>query len=171
MAGLLRLVCANGMVVSDGTLTSIHIRHVGSRQRQLEQVLAGAYTVLEQAPRILEIPAKWSAIYLTYGEQWAFANTALGMRFGWEEDGETPKTTFQPSDILFSRRDQDDGNDLWRTFNRVQENAIQGGMFRRSGQRRAVSSRAVTAIDTDVNINRSLWRLASELADRKVVAS
>lgn len=45
----------------------------------------------------------------------AFAAEALALRFPKDRPG-----TVTPSDILKPRRPEDDGNDLWRTYNTVQ---------------------------------------------------
>lgn len=58
------------------------------------------------------------------------------------------------------RRPIDDGNDLWRVFNVVQENVMRGGITGRSAKGRASRSRAIRAIREDVRINNDLWQLA-----------
>jgi len=67
-----------------------------------------------------------SCLELTSGEQTALAESAHVVRFG-DADGkvDTPITPTQP---LQSRRRDDNGADLWRTFNRILENAIRGGL-------------------------------------------
>jgi len=75
--------------------------------------------------------------------------------------------------LLAPRRSEDNGNDLWRTFNRIQENALRGGMKARNatdemGRRgRRVSTREVKGIDQDVKLNRALWQLAERMAELK----
>ena len=63
------------------------------------------------------------------------------------------------------------GDDLWRVFNRVQENAIRGGLtaWGRDAQNRPrrVTSREVTGIDGDVRLNRALWTLTERMAELK----
>ena len=58
------------------------------------------------------------------------------------------------------RRPIDEGNDLWRVFNVVQENVMRGGIAGRSATGRASCSRAIRAIREDVRINNDLWQLA-----------
>jgi hypothetical protein len=63
----------------------------------------------------------------------------------------------------------------WRTFNRVQENVIRGGLtaWARDARNRPrrVTSREVTGIDGDVRLNRALWQLAERMAQIKEPAS
>jgi len=69
------------------------------------------------------------------------------------------------------RRRDDNGADLWRTFNRVQENAVRGGLSAwghdANGHRRRTTTREVKAIDQDVKLNRALWHLAERMAELK----
>lgn len=90
-------------------------------------------------------------------------------------------TTVAPRALLKARRDADEGSDLWTTFNRVQENAIRGGLddhrparFDQERQRqvpaRSLRTRPVKSIDGDVKLNKALWTLAEELAKAKAAA-
>ena len=73
--------------------------------------------------------------------------------------------------LLAPRWEDDAGDDLWRTFNRVQENAIRGGRtaWGRHAQTRPrrVTSREVTGIDGDMRLNRALWTLTERMAELK----
>ncbi|TYC80496.1 DUF945 domain-containing protein, partial [Stappia sp. BW2] len=85
-------------------------------------------------------------------------------------EGETT-THIQPSQLLNTRRTGDRENDLWTTFNVVQENAIRGGLEARfrdeHGRLRRSSSRAVKGIDQDVKLNKALWTLSEKMAELK----
>jgi hypothetical protein len=65
-------------------------------------------------------------------------------------------------------------DDLWTAFNRVQENAIRGGLQAWSrdahNRSRRIRSREVTGIDQDVKLNRALWLLGERMATLKGVA-
>jgi hypothetical protein len=81
------------------------------------------------------------------------ATTARNIRFG----ADSP---VDPLSLTVARRPADNGNNLWLTFNRIQENITQGGI-RFNGMRRM--SRAVTNIAHDVNYNTELWAAAENL--------
>lgn len=78
-------------------------------------------------------------------------------------------TEVTPQMLLNARRSEDEGSDLWRTFNRVQENATQGfrGRYNWELRRRQRGVRAIKNIDGDVKINRALWSLAEKMATLK----
>ena len=75
--------------------------------------------------------------------------------------------------VCIARRNADNGNDLWRTFNRVQENVIRGGLHgwgRDANNRtRRVTTREVRGIDQDVRLNRAMWMLTEKMAELKGV--
>ena len=170
MAGLFRLICLNGMVVADGTAGTVRVPHKGNI---VHQVIEGSYTVLEESRRALEAAGAWGGISLSRDEQHAMAESAHVLRFG-DADGETVDTAIRPDQLLVPRRHDDAGADLWRTFNRVQENAIRGGLTAwgrdASNQRRRVTTREVKGIDQDVRLNKALWVLGERMAQLKSAA-
>ena len=175
LAGLFKLLCLNGMAVDTDTISSVRVRHAGNHERQIQQVVDGAFNIIEHAPLALEAPKVWPTIKLTRDEQMVFADAARTVRFG-DKDGnvDTPITAEQ---LLYARREADrapgpnNESDLWRTFNVVQENTIKGGLHARiqndQGRWRNMSTREVKSIDGDLKLNRSLWKLASEMAKLK----
>jgi hypothetical protein len=67
------------------------------------------------------------------------------------------------SQILSPRRWQDESNDLWTTYQRIQENLIKGGLSGRNAKGGRSHTRAVRGIDGDVKLNRALWVMAEAL--------
>lgn len=65
--------------------------------------------------------------------------------------------------ILSPRRWQDESNDLWTTYQRIQENLIKGGLSGRSAKGGRTHTRAVRGIDGDVKLNRALWVMAEAM--------
>jgi len=96
-------------------------------------------------------------------------NPRTVVRFG-DAEGKVD-TPIAPAQLLQSRRRDDNGADLWRTFNRIQENAARGGLSAwghdANGHRRRTTTREVKAIDQDVKLNRALWHLAERMAELK----
>lgn len=166
MAGLFRLICLNGMVVSDKSFETVKVPHKGD---VTGLVIEGSYTVLEESRRALTAAATWGEVTLNRDEQVAMAEAAHVLRFG-DAEGET-QTPIRPDQLLATRRHEDGGADLWRTFNRIQENAIRGGLTAlgrdASGQRRRVTTKEVKGIDQDVRLNRALWLLSERMAALK----
>jgi hypothetical protein len=155
LAGMFRFVCCNGMVCGE-TAGDIRVRHNGN---VVGDVIDGAFRVLESFELAEEQREAMQALSVNPGEQTAFARAALALKYD-EADGATPVTESQ---ILMSRRVEDQRDDLWTTFNRVQENLMKGGLQGRNRAGRRMMTRAVTGIDQNVKLNRALWVLAEEM--------
>jgi hypothetical protein len=166
MAGLFRIRCLNSLVAQTSTLDSVKVRHSGDVRHK---VIDGTFRVMKEAEKALAAPADWSGLILDRDEKRVFAEAAHIARFG-DSEGETT-TRIQPSQLLNTRRMGDRENDLWTTFNVVQENAIRGGLEARfrdeHGRLRRSSSRAVKGIDQDVKLNKALWTLSEKMAELK----
>lgn len=164
-AGVFRIACLNGMVVKTRDYGNAAIRHTGDAK---DKVVEASYEILANADRALEAPEKWSRIKLDRHQEHGFAMDALLMRYGADEQTGRPLTPLTVEQVLQPRRIQDAGNDLWRTFNRVQENLTQGGLHYRSvaanGSRRRMTTRQIRGIDQNVSVNKELWGLAETLA-------
>jgi len=147
IAGLYRLVCANGMMVSHGEIDSINVTHKGDI---VGEVIEGSHRLIADTQKSLGTVRNWMELQLTDGEQRAFAESAHTLRFA-DSEGKvtTPVTADQ---LLVPRRREDMGNDLWRTQNRVQENMIDGGLSAiqrdSEGDAFAVSRRAKSRAST-----------------------
>lgn len=184
-AGLFRLVCSNGLMVSDSTVEMLSIQHKGDI---VNQVIEGSFEIVQQSDKALARADMWNQLRLSDGEQDAFAEAAHTLRFA-ETDGEV-KTPITAAQLLAPRRREDrdtdggvwsrPGHDLWRTLNTVQENVIKGGLHAtaytpdpQTGRptRRRVTTREVKGIDQDVKLNRALWMLAERMAELKGVKS
>lgn len=160
--GMYRVLCTNGLVVKSAGIEEVKVRHSG-RQNLIDDVIEASYTVLSQAPKVLEQVTTWKQLQLSPPEQAVFAEAALEVR--------ESALTVEPAQVLRSRR-IDDGyadveRDVWRTMNVVQENLIRGGVRGQNeqGQRRRL--RGVASVDGDVRLNRGLWILAERMAELK----
>lgn len=155
LAGQFRFVCANGLVCGN-TVADIRVPHKGD---VVDRVIAGAYEVLDGFTRVVEERDAMKALTLNDGEQTAFAHAALELKY----DTETKAAPITERQLLQTHRMEDRGADLWRTFNRVQENMIRGGLPARTATGRSTTTRAVAGIDQSVKLNRALWVLANEM--------
>lgn len=166
VGGLFRCVCTNQMVVSDTTLASASIRHVGFQDRK---ILDAQYRIIDEFPKLLKQVTRFNEIELKPEEQRVFADAAV--KFRWEE-GKAPITGNR---LNSARRNADVGNTLWKTLNRVQENLIKGGQtgwtpkLLADGRLKTTraTSRAVKSIDGDKKLNIALWTMAEEMAKLK----
>jgi hypothetical protein len=155
LAGTFRFVCCNGMVCGD-TLNDIRIPHKGNI---VDNVIEGAFRVVNGFKLVDSQVDGMKSLSLNAAEQEAFARSALALKYD-PENCPAPVTEQQ---ILEPKRQEDVGNDLWRTFNRVQERMLQGGLNGRTANGRRITTRAVTGIDSDVRLNRALWVLAEQM--------
>ncbi|MBA8862747.1 hypothetical protein FHW19_004498 [Ochrobactrum anthropi] len=166
MAGLFRIRCMNSLVTQTGTIDAIKVRHSGD---VAGKVIEGTYRVLEEAERALSAPQDWSKLILKQDEQDVLAEAAHVLRFG-DSEGQTT-TPIKPQQLLVPRRAEDRDNDLWTTWNRVQENSIKGGLRAVGrddlGRPRRVKSRAVNGIDQDIKLNKALWLIGQKMAELK----
>lgn len=123
----------------------------------MEKVIEGAYEVLGIFDRIEESRESMLALTLTQEHQHSLAHAALTYRYG---EGHHPVTKNQ---ILMPRRWEDKKDDLWTTFQQVQENLSKGGLLGRSATGKRAQTSAINGIDGDIKLNRALWVMAEQL--------
>ncbi|HBD4359238.1 TPA: DUF932 domain-containing protein, partial [Escherichia coli] len=121
------------------------------------QVIEGAYEVPGVFDKVTDNMEAMKEIHLNSDEQHLFGRTALLVRY--EDENKTPVT---PEQIITPRRREDKQNDLWTTWQRVQENMIKGGLSGRSASGKNTRTRAITGIDGDIRINKALWVIAEQ---------
>jgi len=124
-------------------------------------VIEGAFRVLNDFEAIDASKEEMKARPLGRDEERAFATAALALRYG-AGVGE-PAAPITVEQLIEARRSEDLGGNLWKTFQRVQENMIRGGQPGRSTQGRRIRARPVGSIDRSVDLNRGLWVLAEEM--------
>jgi len=159
-AGLMRLVCLNGMVVPASTVDTLRVRHTLQEARELAGMLA---TITARLPRLFEVAYQWQQVRLDPGRETALAAAGLRLRYG-EREERWPVTPEVLS--LIVRRPSDDGNDLWNVFNRIQENLVRGGAHvpgkvDARGRRRRILP--VRGIREEIRINQGLWAAAETM--------
>ena len=152
-AGLFRLVCSNGLVVADQTFGQIKIKH---QWYDLDQVKEVTDEVVESIPGIVGKVSKFEDRKLTPEEKIIFAKKAILTRW---KDG---NSVLSMEDILNPWREEDRGNSLWIVLNVVQEKLIRGGLSYTLRNGRNQTSRQLTNIDRQVDVNKRLWELAEE---------
>ncbi|MDH1757426.1 DUF945 domain-containing protein [Citrobacter sp. wls618] len=153
LPGYFRAICTNGLVCGQ-SFGEVRVPHRGN---VVERVIEGAYEVLGIFDHIEEKRDAMQSLLLSPPAQHALANAALQYRFG--EDHQ-PVTATQ---ILTPRRNEDRQNDLWTTYQRIQESLLKGGLPGRTAQGKRTHTRAVNGIDGDVKLNRALWVMAENM--------
>lgn len=159
-AGLFRLVCLNGLMVDDSKLDQIRVKHSGD----VSPILDASFEMVKQFPEIAGQVEQFQHLQLTDGQQKAYAEAALQLRYDTDENGNVLAPV--PADrLLTARRSADLEPTVWNTYNRVQENLTQGGLRGRSTTGRRLRTRAVNSISEDTRINKALWTLTSKMAE------
>lgn len=153
LPGVFRSVCTNSLVCGQ-SFGEIRVPHRGN---VVEKVIEGAYDILGVFDRVEEKREAMESLILTPPAQHALANAALTYRFGEEHQ---PVTATQ---ILTPRRYEDRQNDLWTTYQRLQENLLKGGLSGRTAKGKRTHTRAVNGIDGDIRLNRALWVMAEQM--------
>lgn len=155
LAGCFRFVCHNGLICGS-EVEDFRVRHSGDI---LSNVIEGAYRIVDEFEQVDSTRDLMQSVILNDDQQNAFASAALLLRYDPEENVPIPAHKLNTA-----RRSGDRGADLWHTFNRVQENIIQGGLrgVNRNGGR--MSTRQVTGVSENVRLNRALWSLGVEMA-------
>jgi hypothetical protein len=152
--GLLRLACLNGMAISTMAFKGIALIHRGNLEEMLKQIREA----VTQAASAAQFVEKMAAKKLTPAAQLRFAQKAAEIVFD--------NVDFDAKLLLVPRREQDKTNDLWTTYNVVQENLVRGGVQiqHTTGQQRAATTRGITHIRRELDTNLALWQLASRVA-------
>ncbi len=152
--GVFRVVCLNGLIVSQGAFPAYRVSHRGD---VVDAVVAGALEVSERFGSLAAQVERMERRPMPLDEQIRFAERALAVRYP-----EPAQRGMQPSQLLTCRRVQDTGDDLWSVFNRVQENLLVGGLSRWAASGGLTRTRRITSIREDVRLNGRLWDLATE---------
>jgi hypothetical protein len=168
-AGAFRFICSNGLIAGDGTETKLKHYDVN------ESAFLGAIaSTSESMPGTIERMRRFQEVKLSEAAMREFAFRAALLR--WKDPREIIKTQKENGvyvaretlrDINAAPRFEDGAFDLWHTFNRVQENVINGGarVYSITGKKQGYrAAKAVTAAPEVVRINRELWDIAEEFA-------
>jgi hypothetical protein len=155
--GVFRVVCTNGMIVSQGAFPGYCVAHRGN---VVDEVIAAAMDMAERFPLLASQVERMERRWLSAAAQIDLAERSLALRYP-----DVAMSGIQPSQLLSCRRAADAGDDLWRTLNRIQENLMRGGVSRRTPSGRLVRTRGLSAIRQEVRLNSALWDLALEALD------
>jgi hypothetical protein len=143
------------LIVSRGAFPTFSVPHRGNI---VDDVVAHALGIAERFDVLAAQVERMEHRQLFKDEQLRFAERALALRFP-----DPTQAGMPASQLLQCRRQEDTGDDLYSTLNKVQENLLRGGLTRRSASGRLVRTRRISSIKEDVRINSGLWDLAAEV--------
>ena len=155
-AGLHRLVCSNGLTVPTALAESFNIRH---SRFDLDEVKRLTESFAGKLPKIEGSVKRMMEREMTIEEKIEFVRKSVGIRFGQDK----VLNELQIVGLLTPNRDEDQGDDLWTTFNVVQEKYIRGGIETTSQRGRRTKLRGLENIMAVNQVNTKLWTLAEEM--------
>ena len=159
-AGLFRLICENGLVVSTKEFDNMKIRHYGYSFEELQNVIKA---IVEKLPLTVESLNKFSSVELGQDQMLDFAKRALETRF---TETELEHIKIDLKELLTPTRKEDNGSDLWSVYNVVQEKLIHG-MFNYKYGVKSRKARKIKNFNKDLEVNEKLYSLALEYAQPK----
>ena len=155
-AGLHRLVCSNGLTVPTALAESFNIRH---SRFDLDEVKRLTESFAGKLPKIEGSVKRMMEREMTIDEKIEFVRKSVGIRFGQDK----VLNELQIVGLLTPNRNEDQGDDLWTTFNVVQEKYIRGGIETTSQRGRRTKLRGLENIMAVNQVNTKLWTLAEEM--------
>ena len=162
--GIFRLVCSNGLVVADEQFSDFKIKHKGYTFDELRGVVNQAVADL---PNKVEVLNQMKKRVLTSEEKNKLALDAMLIRAGIEPGSEKAKKFNYDDetiiDILDPKRKEDEGDDLWRVFNLVQEKITQGDFHAALTGAKVRKVRKIKSFEKDLKVNKELFKLATAL--------
>jgi hypothetical protein len=154
-AGLFRMVCENGLVVSSREFENMKIRHYGYSFEELQETIKA---MVEKLPLTVESLNRFRAVELSQEQALDFAKKALSTRF---TEDELEHIQVNLEELLAPTRSEDKGNDLWSVYNVVQEKIIHG-MFDYKYGIKVRKARKIKNFKQDLVVNEKLYDLALE---------
>jgi hypothetical protein len=154
-AGLFRLICENGLVISTQQFESIKLRHFGYTFDELQDKI---HSIVNRLPLTVESMNLMKSIKLEQEQIIEFAKKAVEVRFG---ELETKRITINYADLVSATRPEDEGDDLWSIFNVIQEKIISGDFNYVAGNK-SRKARKIKNFNQDIKVNQQLFDLALE---------
>jgi hypothetical protein len=155
-AGLFRLCCSNGLTVPTSTAESFKVRH---QKFELDDVKRLTESFASRLPQIETSVNRMMERELTTDEKIDFLRKSSEVRFGKEK----VLNDLEIVGLLSPNRDGDQGDDLWKVFNVVQEKFVRGGVEMTSPKGRRTKLRGLQNILAMNKVNTKLWELAEEM--------
>ena len=155
-AGLHRLVCSNGLTVPTSLSESLKVRH---QKFDLDEVKRLTESFAKRLPKIETSVSRMMEHIMTTDEKIDFVKKSA--EFRWK----TGKvlSAMEIEGLLIPNRDEDNGDDLWKVFNVVQEKYVRGGLSYESPTGRKTALKGLKNITAINNLITQLWELAETM--------
>lgn len=166
--GIFRVIGSKHFVVADKTFDNFRIRHMGTSFEAVREIITQITNAL---PDVFKTINKFEGVTLDKNQQQEMAMKSLALRFPEYLDAKTNELrpdlitkSVDIDDILKPQRGEDNGDSLWLTLNRVQENIIQGGFQRIGETDKSKAVRPLTNIRLNLMVNKGIWQVANDMA-------
>lgn len=155
-AGLFRMICENGLVISTQVFENVKIRHMGYTFEELEERIK---EMVSRLPLTVETLNRMKEVQMEEKQIIEFAEKAINVRFG------ERKIKVNMEDFIVPVRIEDTKKDLWTVFNLVQEKLVSGDFDYLSEKAKLRKARPIKNFIQDQKLNIELFDLALEYAN------
>jgi hypothetical protein len=136
--GVYRQVCSNGAIAFEQAADSEIIKHIQINYNNLDQFISN---ISRKTSTVVNEFEKLKHTNLSVADMRRLANEAAKLKYNNLDD-------IDIDDLLSINRIEDEGNDLWTVFNRIQENLTAD----------------VSNLNEDIRLNKQLFSLANQYA-------
>ena len=154
-AGLFRMICENGLVVSTNEFEKVAIRHMGydfdELQKQINEMVERLPLTVESMNNMIDTKMNQKSIL-------KFAKDMLAVRF---PEDELRRITIDMDEFITPVRPEDKGDDLWSVFNVIQEKIIEGDFEYTIGTKHR-KARQIKNFKQDMDLNSKMFDVALE---------
>jgi len=157
-AGLFRMICENGLVISTNEFEKVSIRHMGydfdELQKQITEMVEQLPLTVESMNKMIDTKMEQKAIV-------DFAKDMLAVRF---PEDELKRITIDMDEFITPVRPEDKGDDLWSVFNVIQEKIIEGDFEYTVGTKHR-KARQIKNFKQDMDLNSKMFDVALQYAN------
>lgn len=155
-AGLHRLVCSNGLTVPTALADSFNVRH---QRFDLDDVKQLTESFASKLPKIERSVIRMMEHEMTIDEKIDFVRKSAEIRFSKEK----VLNDLEIVGLLTPNRVEDEGDNMWKVFNVVQEKFVRGGMNYLSSKGQRTKLKGLQNIIAVNRVNTKLWELAESI--------
>ena len=155
-AGLHRLVCSNGLTVPTALADSFNVRH---QRFDLDDVKQLTESFASKLPKIERSVIRMMEHEMTIDEKIDFVRKSAEIRFSKEK----VLNDLEIVGLLTPNRIEDEGDNMWKVFNVVQEKFVRGGMNYLSSKGQRTKLKGLQNIIAVNRVNTKLWELAESI--------
>lgn len=157
--GFFRFICSNGLIVpAANDYGEYRIRHINYGYSDVEQAINN---FLKDLPNFISQVELFQNTELDDVKVKKFGQIAAAKAWNVAEEKQDifEQYVVHPNKVLRPRRKEDERlqNNLWGTYNIIQENITKGGLFTQKGKK----TKPINSIDRLKSINKMLWETAN----------